>query len=150
MAKQTKDIPTETTSDPMSFTEHAADQPTLRLVKDKPLDEVGPYRFERRLKPRWSTSGQVTIVNYGNEEPGKPSNEQKRIGSLQLFDMSATGVGAWSQSEMPVGSQVAVFFPPRGNQAGFDRYGTVVRCEHHPHQGWDIGVQLDAQFVNAA
>ncbi len=128
----------------------AADQPTLRLVRDKPLDEVGPYKFERRRQPRWATSGRVTIVNYGQEEPGRASVESKRIGSLQLFDLSATGVGAWAQHEMPVGSRVAVFFPPRGTQQGFDRYGTVVRCEHHPHQGFDIGVQLDAQFVNAA
>lgn len=124
------------------------DAPALRLVTDKPLDEVGPFRFERRRQPRWKTGGRVTVVNYGDDSAGQEANKQ--IGSVQLYDMSAAGVGAWSQQRVPVGSRIAVFFPPHGSQRGFDRYGKVVRCEPDGNGGFDLGVELELHVQHAA
>lgn len=131
--------------------------PELKLVRDKPLDEVGPYRFERRREHRWSTSGQVTFVDYGrpSDDPATlpaMTEAQKRIGSLQMRDVSAGGVGVWSQRALPLGSRVAVYFPPRGNQAGYDRMGKVVRCQNDATlgQGFEIGLELDETMIHAA
>ncbi|MEM7576997.1 MAG: PilZ domain-containing protein [Planctomycetota bacterium] len=133
------------------------DQPELKLVRDKPLDEVGPYKFERRREHRWNTAGQVTFVDYGQPDddrtqPPAMTEAQKRIGSLQLRDLSTGGIGVWSQRALPLGSQVAVFFPPRGNQPGYDRMGTVVRCESDTAlgQGFEIGMKMDETMVHAA
>ena len=137
--------------------QNATDAPQLRLVRDKPLDEVGPYKFERRQEYRWTTSGQVTFVDYGQPQDRTadlPSMDQaqKRIGSLQLRDVSGHGVGVWSQRALPMGSRVAVFFPPRGNQPGCDRLGKVVRCmpERMMGQGFEIGLVLDDTMIHAA
>ena len=122
------------------------DQPSLKLVTDKPLDEVGPYKFERRQRPRWSTSGRVTVLQYGRDAD---EDTQRRIGSLQLVDMSSDGVGAWSAEPIGEGTKLGVFFPPNGSQKGFDLFGKVVRCVAR-EQGYDIGVQLEVQQASAA
>ena len=127
----------------------ATDAPALRLVRDKPLDEVGPFRFERRQRDRWSASGRVTVVNYGDiSDRQRASN--KRIGSLQLLDLSSNGVGAWSQEPVEVGSRIAVFFPERGADGGFDRYGTVRRCQPDGNGGYTVGVELEMHVQHAA
>lgn len=122
------------------------DQPDLKLVTDQALDDVGPYKFERRQRPRWSTSGRVTVLQYGRDED---RDAARRIGSLQLRDMSSHGVGAWSDEPIETGTKIGVFFPPHGPEKGFDLFGKVVRCAS-TDQGYSIGVQLDVQATSAA
>ena len=95
------------------------------------------------------------MVSYGNEDPDDPASPDtpgnKRIGSLQLIDLSVTGMGAWSQAPLPVGSHIAIFFPQRGSEHGFDRFGKVVRCEpSHDQQGYDLGLELETHVQNNA
>jgi hypothetical protein len=133
-------------------------QPSLKLVKDKPLEEVGPYKFNRRSAPRWTCSGRVTAVLYGAEH-GRNAEETSdllptggvgRITSLQLLDQSARGAGCWSHDPMPIGSKVVMFFPPHGPEKGFDMTGRVMRCDGSAPEGFHVGIALEVSATAAA
>lgn len=95
----------------------------LRLTPDD--SEKDSLFFERRRANRRRASGRVTAVY---QQPGDTEGPQRLI-TLQLNDLSDTGVGATAQEPVAIGSRVTLFFPPHGNEPGFDLTGTVVRCQ---------------------
>ncbi len=108
----------------------------LRLVSE--TDVPDSFKFERRQAPRHSLHSRVTAVavNRG-DHPGSTGS----IGSLELFDQSATGFGGWSDHAIPMGSRIALYFPAHGSKAGYDAYGEVVRCVKEGDR-WSIGISL--------
>ena len=128
-----------------------AEAPALRLVTDKPIDEVGPFKFERRLQARWQTAGRVTFVRYGDGQDGhmSPARSLGQIGSLELIDASEGGVGAWSPTPLPEGSHLSMFIPGQGGEPGVDRFGTVRQCRASDG-GFLIGVEVQALRLSAA
>lgn len=80
--------------------------------------------FERRRHPRHRASGQVTAVV---REPGDEEGPAKML-TLDLIDQSVGGLGVTTSQPVAVGSRITVFFPPHGNEPGFDLVGEVVRC----------------------
>ena len=124
---------------------------TLRLVTDKPLEEVDPYKFERRRQARWRTAGRITFVRYGDGEDDHQSSAKSlgQIGSLELLDASEGGVGAWSPTPLPEGAMLSMFIPGEGGEAGTDRFGTVRRCMAKDG-GFEIGIQVAQQRLSAA
>lgn len=80
--------------------------------------------FERRRAARRRASGRVTAVCRDASDPEGP----QRLIAMQLQDLSDTGVGATAQEPVSVGSSITLFFPPHGNEPGFDLTGRVVRC----------------------
>mgnify|MGYP001954800073 FL=1 len=94
----------------------------LRLTPDE--SEKDSLFFERRRANRRRASGRVTAVV---QQPGDTEGPQRLI-TLLLNDLSDTGVGATAQEPVSVGSRVTLFFPPHGNEPGFDLTGSVVRC----------------------
>ena len=116
---------------------------TLRLVTDKPAEDVGPFKFERRQQARWQTSGRITFVRYGDgaDEHMSASRSLGQIGSLELLDASEGGVGAWSPTPLPEGSLLSMFIPGDGQESGADRFGTVRRCQAKDG-GFEIGIQV--------
>jgi len=115
---------------------HAMNEPTLRLVTETHVPDS--YKFERRQAPRHSVHTRVTAVAHHGGASAACSGS---IGSLELFDQSATGFGGWSDHAIALGSTVSLYFPAHGAEAGYDAYGTVVRCEKHGDR-WSIGISL--------
>ncbi len=111
---------------------------SLRLVSE--TDVPDSYKFERRMAPRHTLHSRVTAVamNQG-DQPGSPGS----IGSLELFDQSATGFGAWSDHAIPMGASISLYFPAHGAEQGHDAYGEVVRCVKQGDR-WSIGISLKA------
>jgi len=116
----------------------------LRLV-DVTQDNVDSYYLERRTASRRSAIGQVTALSSVPE--GKDSH--KRICSLRLLDMSDSGLGAVSQSPLEKDAPITVFFPPHGNERGFDLTGYVVRCSPQQSGGHSVGIRLGRQVAAA-
>jgi hypothetical protein len=115
-----------------------ANTPTLRL--QRPDAESDAYRLERRIAQRHSIAGRVTAVQTHEQADGQLS----RICSLQLMNISDTGLGALSEESIEPGSSLAVFFPPHGPERGIDLVGQVVRCVAREN-GHEIGIRLEAR-----
>ena len=107
----------------------------LRLRRPDP--EADAYHLERRTTLRHGIAGRVTAIQTHDDADGQLS----RICSLQLLNISDSGLGALSEEPVEPGSSLAVFFPPHGPERGFDLVGTVVRCIPRAH-GHEIGVRL--------
>ena len=118
------------------------DRPTLKLVDPDGEEFSDVLPMERRTDSRFVISGRVTAVRAS-----RPQGERlNKICSLQLLNMSDTGVGAISQEPIEPGSSISIFFPPHGPEQGFDTCGEVVRCTARPgEQGYDIGVRMYAR-----
>ena len=95
----------------------------LRLTTDDSANSDALY-FERRRATRRRTSGKVTAVYQAATDQDGP----QRLITLQLNDLSDTGVGVTAPDPISVGSKITLFFPSHGNEPGFDLAGTVVRC----------------------
>jgi len=118
----------------------SASHHTLKLVHEPQRLDVIP--LERRCAIRRSTGGQVTVVQSSNgETPG-------RIGSLQLIDISDTGVGGLCTAPLSRDGYVQLIFPPHGGEPGFEAYGQVVRCKNN-NGTFNVGIHL-ARRVQAA
>ena len=96
--------------------------PDLRLAT--PQDAPDTLFFERRSAPRRKATGKVTAVCQDIDQPTGP----RRMCTLELHDLSDSGVGVRSAQPISVGSKITLFFPPHGNEPGFDLTGNVVRC----------------------
>ncbi|MEM9415905.1 MAG: PilZ domain-containing protein [Planctomycetota bacterium] len=95
----------------------------LRLTTDDSADSDALF-FERRQATRRRASGKVTAVYQTSADREAP----QRLITLQLNDLSDTGVGVTSPEPISVGSRITLFFPPHGSEPGFDLTGTIVRC----------------------
>ena len=102
--------------------------------------------FERRRHPRRRATGQVTAVI---REPGHAEDAPAKMLTLDLADMSDSGLGLVAQQPIPVGSQIVVFFPPHGADPGFDLSGEIVRC-HTNGDRHTIGVALEESQTKQA
>jgi len=112
----------------------------LRLSEtiDQPEDILP---FERRLSERHHMQGQATAVRAGGQ-PG--SGTLRKISSLDLVNISDTGLGAMCSEPVEVDIPITVFFQAHGPEGGHDAHGQVVRCERTP-QGHDIGIRFDTR-----
>lgn len=120
--------------------------PALRMT-DPATIEAERMRLDRRQSARRNVTGRVTAL--ASEADHDSAETRKRLCSLQLKDMSDTGIGAHSADPIPAGTDITVFFPPHGPERGFDLVGTVVRCESR-EWGYDIGIALTTHQYRAA
>ncbi|MEM8873876.1 MAG: RES domain-containing protein [Planctomycetota bacterium] len=91
-----------------------------RLFQDMRLRVRGT---ERRIFSRRAVSGRVSGRRTNPSDTGEMPNL-----SFSLDDISVGGMRAQSHEMVEPGEHVVVFFPPQGNQVGWDAYGRVVRC----------------------
>ena len=94
--------------------------------------------FERRRHPRRRARGSVTAVI---REPGAEKNDPAKMLTLDLLDISDSGIGLASTQPIAIGSRITVFFTPHGAEPGFDLIGQVVRCVSKDNRH-TIGVAL--------
>jgi len=97
-------------------------------------------QFERRDANRHIIGGQATAVQSDGDLPPHTN----RICSLELLNISDTGLAALTPEPVPAGSPITIMFPSHGNEHGFDRHGHVVRCQRCDH-GHEIGIHFDLQ-----
>jgi len=109
---------------------------SLRLTDTQKQQRDSLY-FERRRSPRRRARGKVTAVCRDSRAPDTP----QRLCTLELTDLSNSGVGAIAQEPLSVGTQITVFFPPHGSEPGFDLIGEVVRCRSID-DSHEIGIAL--------
>jgi hypothetical protein len=112
----------------------AADLHTINAARRTSNDNL---YFERRAADRHGVCGRATAVVSG-PALGAPRN---RILSLQLLNMSDSGMAGLCQETVEIGSQITVFIAPHGADRGFDLAGTVVRCQHASF-GHEIGIRF--------
>ena len=105
-----------------------------------PVEAAGNYSVDRRSSVRRKITGRATaLVRQANEK-----DALGRICSLELRDISDTGLGAVAQTPIEVGSTLTVFIAAHGNEQGFDLVGEVVRCTACD-AGHHIGVRLTSR-----
>lgn len=114
-------------------------QAALRLVKSDDTDTMS----DRRCEVRYPVGVRVTAVQ--TQESG---DHQNKICSLQLLNLSHSGLGAIAQEPVAPGSRIAIYFPPHGPERGFDLYGYVVRCVRREY-GHEVGVQFNSRMKAA-
>ena len=108
----------------------------LKLVGMDPVNrDVLP--FERRQSPRRLITGRVTSL----QKTGHESDSRSRICSLQMFDISDTGLGGIVEQPVQIGAAITVFCSPHGTENNFVRYGHVVSCTACDN-GYRIGIRL--------
>ena len=117
---------------------HAA----LKLVKPTPAGRRDAIPLERRGARRYTLTDRVTSLQTNND----PTDQRNRICSLQLRNISDSGLGAISPEPIEPNTRIAVFFPPHGPEQGFDRYGHVVRCTDR-ECGHEIGIRFDTRHA---
>jgi len=111
-------------------------QAALKLVVPDP-SEQDSLLFERRASRRRVASGSVTSI----QKTPDPLVFNNRISSVQLLDISHTGLGGVVEKSVEPGTSITVFFPPHGPEPGFDRHGYISRCTKSPN-GYIIGVHF--------
>ncbi len=103
-------------------------------------DKTVSLKFDRRRDIRYPVSGQITILRCDHD----PEVYQHPVAAMQLSDMSDGGLAATSDTTLSRNERVTVYFPPKGDDPGFDLYGHIVRCI--PAQnGYAIAIQFDAK-----
>ncbi len=127
--------------------EHAelTEQVELKLIRvERHADD--PIPLERRVAHRKPASGRVTALATMEQDEDTVRN---RICSVELRDMSHTGIGAICTEPLPIGARLTLFLPPHGPERGFDLYGEVARCDA-VEGGFELGIHLDRQATACA
>lgn len=116
----------------------------LTRQDDRPAcdDFADNVYFERRAAERHPCNGHVTALVSG---PGFTA-PRNRICSLQLQNISDSGMAGVSTEPLPIGAQITVFIAPHGAERGYDLHGTVVRC--FPQRlGQQIGIRFRGKMA---
>lgn len=97
-------------------------------------------RFERRRADRHPVMGRVTSLF----QPAQTDWQgRKRIASVQLVNISHSGVCVQTGEPVAPGTLMTLYFPPHGPERGFDAIGTVVRCIRKDDRTHELGVHFD-------
>src|SRR5260221_355919 len=105
------------------------------------LKMPSPFKIdpaERRLFTRKEIHARVEGKRLDHTIPAR---QQPHV-SLALRDLSLGGLSALSEQPLEAGERVAVFFPPRGANKGWDAYGRILRCDPG-HFGYRVAVEFD-------
>ena len=115
-------------------------QPSLKLVEPPVRSDDAAIPLERRAYRRHTISGRVTAVQTA--QTTEPTACRNRICSLELRNISDTGLGAVAGEPIQVNTAITVFLPPHGAEQGSDLYGRVIRCTARDH-GHDVGIRFE-------
>ncbi|MGF1632446.1 MAG: PilZ domain-containing protein [Phycisphaerae bacterium] len=107
----------------------------MRLVPAEEAQEIG---VERRIFQR----AQVDMRITGRRTDHNLAARREPYLNLRLQDVSIGGCGGISQAPLASGERVVLFFPPQGDQPGWDAVGYVRRCSP-AREGYHVGVEFD-------
>jgi hypothetical protein len=110
---------------------------TLKLADPTTNEHADILPFEQRRSHRRPLKLQVTALREADPDSGVV----RQIVSLDLRDMSETGLGARCTHAMPAGASLTIFFQPHGTEGGAVVHGRIVRSRPTP-TGHDIGIRL--------
>jgi hypothetical protein len=106
-------------------------QSYMRLVPE-------PQGAERRIFPRKEVHAHI----QGKRLDHSIAARREPFLSLATRDLSMGGLSAISQTPVPQGERVSVYFPPQGVHRGWDALGRVIRCEPSGF-GYRIAVEFE-------
>jgi hypothetical protein len=106
-------------------------------VMNPQLTVSDSLRFERRCADRHPASGRVTsILTAGSlSQP-----HQRKIASVELVNLSRTGVCVLASEAVDLQTIMTLCFPPHGAERGFNATGRVVRCIRRDDQTHELGI----------
>jgi len=110
---------------------------TLKLADPITNENPDILPFEQRRSHRRPLQVQVTALRDAEPDSGVV----RQIVSLELRDMSETGLGARCTHAMPTGASLTIFFQPHGTEGGAIVHGRIVRSRP-TSAGHDIGIRL--------
>jgi hypothetical protein len=123
-------------------------KPSFRLVKDVPVLDAGPIKFERRRAPRHDVLGRVTI--YGLADPGPDQPPHAHISWLDLQNRSALGLAGLTRTRFAQHTTVTVVLPPDPFTTGGPHAATVARCDDNGDGTFTLGLELTPERSSAA
>jgi len=112
---------------------------TKRLDQPQPAgerDACEPLRFERRQCDRWGLEGVATVFELAGDGFG-------RMHTLKMLDYSEGGLGAVSDTVIPLGSTVSIGFQAPGYIA---KRGVVMRCAPCGH-GYHVAIGFEQRLA---
>ncbi len=95
-----------------------------------------PMHDDRRVFPRMKVSGTVHGHRFGT------GTEALAAVSIDLRDISISGVSGWANRELTRGDRLHIHFPADGFKRGFNTFGKVVRCDAKA-TGYSVAIQFD-------
>lgn len=98
------------------------------------------YAFDRRYSARHPVTGRVTVQRCDHDTQAY----RHRICSVELCDMGAGGMAAYSDVAIAPNETVAVFLPSHGAEQGLDLRGHVVRCQP-TFGGYQVAIAFDQE-----
>lgn len=93
---------------------------------------------DRRIFPR----KEVHTWIEGRRLDNSLAAMRDRTVSLALRDVSLGGLSAITPKPIEAGERISVFFPPSGNNRGWDACGRILRCEESA-MGYRVAVEFD-------
>jgi len=123
-------------------------KPSFRLVKDQPVVDVGPIKFERRRAPRHDVVGRVTIYGLADNGPDQPPHAH--ISWLDLHNRSALGLAGTTRTRFATQTTVTVVLPPDHFTTGGPHAATVARCDDNGDGTFTLGLELTPERTHAA
>ena len=90
-------------------------------------------------------TGRATTLLQATEK----GDHFQKISSVELVDISDTGLGAMTQEPWDIGREVTVFLPSHGPDGGFNATGEVVRCKRHDGEH-EVGIRFFSQSAACA
>ena len=93
---------------------------------------------ERRVIPRKEIHARVESKRMDHTIEARQNPHL----SLALRDLSLGGLSAISDIAIKAGERLSVFFPPQGNNRGWDAFGRVIRCAPSG-MGFRVAVEFD-------
>lgn len=113
----------------------------INLMKpQRPLSDS--LRFERRCADRHPVSGRVTsLMSADSLSPAR----QRKIASVDLVNLSRTGVCVVTREAIDLQTVMTLYFPPHGPERGFDATGRVVRCVRRDDDTHEVGIHFDTR-----
>lgn len=100
--------------------------------------EAGQDHSERRLCPRRPIRPSVDALRLDRTIEAR----RQPCVRLELDNISAGGVLAFSQAPLSPGERLNVNFPTNSQHMGWDAYGRVVRCQPSA-PGYKVAVEFD-------
>jgi PilZ domain len=116
----------------------------LKLIKP-PSGPSDVLFMERRSCDRLPMNGHATAIITDNTDPKQPT---KKICTVQLANLSDSGLGIITPEPVPTGHHITVFIQPHGPENGYDLTGTVVRSHKHT-LGHEVGIKTPSRILAA-
>ena len=93
---------------------------------------------ERRQSPRYELRLSVTAIIHDHNDP-----EHKRICSLNLLNLSDTGLAVLASEQIALGTEISLFLSPHAAEPAICLHGKIVRHASRRSGQYLLGIQFN-------